>query len=492
MKKVSIGLLRPNKISLSIYGNDLHCGDFLTLKKSIELEGILEPLVITEDYFIISGVRRFYAAQELGIQEVPVVISTVKELEIDEYMIISHQQHRVKTEVQILREIEIITSKYNLKQGRKSSDPEVIKGKMEREKLINLKSKSTIDRLREAKNNLVDLYHGDEERAWEELSKMEKEGKSVNYIKAETEFRLKKHTNSTKMEKVKIPQIEELYKIYEGNSQDLSFLEDNSVDCIFTSPPYYDFRDYQTGHNQIGVERTVDAFIDNLVKVFLECHRVMKPTGSLFINIMDSIKGGVLVNVPGKLKQALMDQGFLFISELIWVKENPAYVRSKRPQPSHEYIFHFSKTLDYNYYTDWMSDHEFEGQIVYGDLGKKRQLRSFFDYRGQIIQTAGANNLTLGNKFKEMGYSLSHSATMPFEVASVGLLSTTQKGDVVLDPFSGLGTTGLAAISQDRYYIGVDNNSEYIELAKLRLNLFAKDMEEYLVNDYEEDFQMAA
>jgi DNA modification methylase len=476
MKKVKIGLLRPNTISSGIYGDKIGDENFLALKHSIGLEGILEPLIITNDFFIISGVRRYFAAIELGMEEVPVIISTVLESQVDEYMVISHQQQRFKTNVQILKEIDIISEKYNLKQGRKSSDPIVVKGKKEREDLIRLKSKSTIERLKEAKKNLLTLHNGDEKKVWEELHRMENEGKSVDLIRKETNSQLKKQINTVKMEVTRVPQLEELYKIYDSNSKNLSFILDESVDCVFTSPPYFNMRDYSTGENQIGRENCVENFIKELMIVFNECKNKMKPSASMFINIMDTTWGkGYLLNVPGKLKQALIDNGFFFVSEIIWVKENPIPTKGKRPQPCFEYIFHFTKSLEYKYYKDWMTDEEFEGHITFGDFGKNRQLRNFFDYRSQVAITSVSNNSALSSKFRGLGYALTHSATMPFEVASVGILSTTEKGDIVLDPFSGLGTTGLAAISQDRYYIGVDNNPEYIEQAKVRLNLFAED-----------------
>jgi DNA modification methylase len=265
---------------------------------------------------------------------------------------------------------------------------------------------------------------------------------------------------------------ENLYKIFQANAMNLTFLEDGLVDLVFTSPPYFQLRDYETGEIQLGNEKTVDEFIENLVKVFMECSRVMKPTASMFINVMDSYKNGVLLNFPGKLKQALMDKGLLLVSEIIWAKENPLYIKGKRPQPCYEVIYHFVKTLDYKYYTDWMSDVEFEGQVTYGDFGKSRQLKNFFDYRNQIAETNVANNVKLANVMKKMGHPMDHSATMPFEIPNIGILSTTQVGDTVMDVFSGATTVGLAAISQNRFYIGVDNNPRYIEQSKVRLKLF--------------------
>ena len=489
MKKVSIGLLRPNPISFSIYGDIDQDENFLTLKGSIDLEGVLEPLLITEDYFIISGVRRFFAAKQLGLQEIPVVFSPISQAQVDEYMVVSHQQQRVKSSVQIFREIEIITKKYDLKQGKNPKNPLVIQGKKERDELIGLTSLSTYNRLRESKKMLARVYGDDEQQVWDELQKMENEGKKPHAIQKEVKKRL---TITSIPENVNFHKeiiLEDLYKIWQANALNLSFLAECSVDLVFTSPPYFQLRDYETGKDQLGNEKLVDEFIENLVKVFMECSRVMKSTASLYINIMDTIRKGVLLNVPGKLKQALMDKGLMLVSEIVWVKNNGMPIKGKRPQPSYEVIYHFAKTLDYKYYTDWMSDDDFEGKITFGDCGKKRRLRNFFDYRNQIVQTNSANNVKLANVMKRLGYDLTHSATMPFEIPNVGILSTTQVGDTVLDPFNGLGTTGLAAISQDRYYIGVDNNPKYIEQAGVRLNFFEQERN---TTENENDLNQAA
>lgn len=489
MKKVSIGLLRPNTISTSIYGGTQFDDFYSSLKRSIEKEGILEPLVITQDFLIISGVRRYTVALEIGLELVPVVFSPYSQDEVDEYLVVNHQEQRVKTPVQIFHEIEIINKKYRLVQGRKSSDPMVIKGTRERSELIKKTSVSTYNRLKESKKTLKN-HLGSEEMAMEELYRLEMAGGNANSILKE----VSKLTSTPSLSLDEPDNIkgayEGLYKIYEANALKLSFLKDASVDLVFTSPPYYNLRDYMTGDQQLGNEETVELFIKNLVTVFMECARVMKPTASLFINIMDSHKDRVLLNVPGKLKQALMDKGLLLVSEIIWVKNNSLPISGKRPQPCYEVIYHFAKTLDYKYYRSWISDHEFEGMMTRGDLGKSARLKNFFDYRNQIVQTNSANNAKLKNFFKSLGYELNHSATMPFEVPNVGVLSTTEVGDVVLDPFNGLGTTGMAAISQGRYYIGVDNNIDYIQQAELRLKHFIEAFDQ--IPDQDSNYSQAA
>ena len=83
----------------------------------------------------------------------------------------------------------------------------------------------------------------------------------------------------------------EIDKIYQGDSLDvLKTFEDNSVDCCVTSPPYYALRDYGVD-GQIGLEETPEKYIERLTEVFMEVHRVLKPNGTLWLNIGDSYNG---------------------------------------------------------------------------------------------------------------------------------------------------------------------------------------------------------
>jgi len=138
--------------------------------------------------------RRYYASKQLDLQAIPVVFSPISQEQVDEYMVISHQQQRIKSSVQIFREIEIITKTFDLKQGRNQKDPLVIQGRKERDELIQLKSKSTFERLKDSKKMLSQLHKGDEQQVWKELYKMDNEGKSVSSIQKEVRKRLTQST----------------------------------------------------------------------------------------------------------------------------------------------------------------------------------------------------------------------------------------------------------------------------------------------------------
>ena len=141
-------------------------------------------------------------------------------------------------------------------------------------------------------------------------------------------------------------------EIYVGNNVDvLKTFEDESVDMCITSPPYYNLRDYKnTG--QIGAEASVDLFVSNLCEVFDEVHRVLKPTGSCWVNIGDTYDKKRLLQVPSRFEIAMSDRGWYLRNEIIWNKPNPQPISSKdRFWTNHEKMFWFVKKLK-GYYFD--------------------------------------------------------------------------------------------------------------------------------------------
>ena len=126
-------------------------------------------------------------------------------------------------------------------------------------------------------------------------------------------------------------------------------IEDGVVDLIVTSPPYWQKRDY--GHEgQIGLEATPKEFVENLMDGMREWRRVLKPSGSIFLNIGDTYFNRSLAGVPGRLEAAAADDGWILRNRIIWAKEagmpDPA---KNRLANRHEYIFHWTKSQNYYY-----------------------------------------------------------------------------------------------------------------------------------------------
>lgn len=126
-------------------------------------------------------------------------------------------------------------------------------------------------------------------------------------------------------------------------------LPDNSVDLIVTSPPYWQKRDY--GYpEQIGLEKTPQEFVSNILAALREWRRVLKPTGSVFLNMGDTYLNKSLAGIPGRIEAAASDDGWMLRNRIIWAKE------SGMPEPSktrlanrHEYILHLTTSSKYYY-----------------------------------------------------------------------------------------------------------------------------------------------
>ncbi|MCQ4334765.1 methyltransferase domain-containing protein [Natronomonas sp. F2-12] len=138
------------------------------------------------------------------------------------------------------------------------------------------------------------------------------------------------------------------YEFYEADARDIP-LDDNTVDLVVTSPPYYQKRDYGFDE-QIGQETSVDAFVSELVEAMQEWKRVLRPHGSIILNIGDTYERRSLVGVPWKLAEAARDGGWLVRNEIMWIKNGgmPEPAQNRLAQ-RHENIFHFTPSNEYYY-----------------------------------------------------------------------------------------------------------------------------------------------
>lgn len=137
----------------------------------------------------------------------------------------------------------------------------------------------------------------------------------------------------------------------QGDSLDaLKTLKDESIDCVVTSPPYYMKREYLNGG--IGLENTYQEYIENILKVTKEIYRVLKPTGSLWLNIGDSYKDKQLLNIPYRIAIKMQDeQKWILRNTIIWDKMKGAMSQSKDSLANeYEPLFHFVKIKKGYYY----------------------------------------------------------------------------------------------------------------------------------------------
>lgn len=382
------------------------------------------------------------------------------------------------------------------------------------------------------------------------------------------------------------------FKILLGNSKEkLKEIPDNSVDCCITSPPYYGLRDYGTGRwvggdpncphrrlskyspststghaqpelagnvgdaiyktvcplcgavredSQIGLEETPEAYVASLMEVFEEVRRVLKPTGTFWLNIGDTYNGAKsgnteiykhpkvaessdftkkkwgelpnksLIGIPWRVAFALQDAGWTLRQDIIWHKPNPMPESVKdRCVKSHEYIFLLSK--EPRYFFDYeaiqeeaitnenrpdgiVRDREWGydskrnnnpeaylanpkaknriGGTKYGDnddsFYRTKSGNEWNPQVGEDEETIMRNKRDVWT-VKPDSFKGAHFTTFPPKLIEPMVLAGCPREGVVLDPFTGSGTTGVVALLNGRNFIGCELNPEYHEMATKRI-----------------------
>lgn len=304
--------------------------------------------------------------------------------------------------------------------------------------------------------------------------------------------------------------------ILQGDAMEqLQTLEPESVCTCITSPPYYNLRDYGVA-GQIGLEATVEEYIGKLIEVFREVRRILRPDGTLWVNIGDCYATGTkasrkqsknpgvganrpetqnsvarlgnptgcktkdLIGIPWLLAFALRADGWYLRQDIIWSKTNcmPESVRD-RCTKSHEYIFLLSKTERYYFDADAIRE-PFTGKPR---KGVRRSYRagtaSSYDMSGghqeQHGNFAGLPLNPKGRNKRDVwaintaSFKGAHFAVFPERLVEPCILAGCPEGGTVLDPFAGSGTTGVVAKRLGRNFVGCEINPEYWQMATDRI-----------------------
>jgi site-specific DNA-methyltransferase (adenine-specific) len=295
---------------------------------------------------------------------------------------------------------------------------------------------------------------------------------------------------------------------------ELARLEPASVDCVVTSPPYFQLRDYGVS-GQLGLEPTVSGWVAGLREVFREAARVLAPTGALWLNLDDSFsrheRYGTppksLLLAPERLLLALVQDGWLVRNKVIWSKTNPMPSSvGDRLSLTYEVIYLLVRSPRYYFDLDAIREpHRStaakrarapqQQEPTYGQLAGTRGGRRRARPTGLPGHALGKNPGDVW-PVATRGFRGAHFAVFPPELVRRPILSTcpavvctacklgrrttdkrpcqcnepTRPG-LVLDPFFGTGTVGLVARALGRDWLGIELNPSYVELAAGRLGL---------------------
>ena len=245
--------------------------------------------------------------------------------------------------------------------------------------------------------------------------------------------------------------------------------------CV-TSPPYYGLRNYGDEENQIGHEQTPEEYVEEMVKVFRLVRECLTDDGTVWLNIgdsyynyrpgkgqalskqtlakndqdlpskcarrgnkLDGLKEKDLIGIPWLLAFALRADGWYLRQDIIWNKPNPMpeSVRD-RCTKSHEYIFLLSKSQNYYFDVDAIKE-------------PTRRKRSVWD-------------------ITKKPYKDAHFAVFPPDLIEPCIKAGSERGDIILDPFMGSGTTAMVAKKHGRAYIGCELHEDYASLQTDRID----------------------
>jgi site-specific DNA-methyltransferase (adenine-specific) len=310
----------------------------------------------------------------------------------------------------------------------------------------------------------------------------------------------------------------------------LQKIDSDSIDLVITSPPYYKQREYNSGVGEIGNEITQDEYLNSLLEVFCECVRILKPTGTIVYNLGDKYINGGLSLIPYRFAINVIDSGKCFlVNDLTWVKSNPTPRQDRKKLiSSTEPFFIFAKTKNYKFKLDSFLQQDLPikkvdksktnlggkyFEMIYNsnltdsekinaksDLEKTIELVKLGEISDFRMKIRGVHKLAYGGQkggrnvqINNNGYSIikmtgnklkrdliessvstnkdnSHPAVFPIYIIKELIKLLTDVDDVVLDPFVGSGTTCLASKELNRRYVGVELNSDYVNLANNRLS----------------------
>lgn len=309
----------------------------------------------------------------------------------------------------------------------------------------------------------------------------------------------------------------EINKIYqEPCLETLRKIPDAFLDCVISSPPYWQLRDY--GYDgQWGLEPTFEEYLEHLWEMMDEIYRVLKPEGTVWINLGDTYNSGgntrsnkdgqkeglinhnyleqtgftktniklngkpkCLLLIPHRFAIGCIDRGWIIRNDIIWAKRNcmPESV-TDRLSKKHEYIFFMVKQDKYYFDLDsirdkhkWANDKRNDGNRHQYKDNVKSQNNEWLATNAVSFNPKGKNPGSVSDfwDITTKGSTSEHYAAYNDELIKKPILAGCPEGGIIYDPFMGTGSTAEAALRANRKFIGSEMSEKYCEIAKERLD----------------------
>jgi site-specific DNA-methyltransferase (cytosine-N4-specific) len=270
-------------------------------------------------------------------------------------------------------------------------------------------------------------------------------------------------------------------EVFFKNSTEMKEIPDNSINLIITSPPYFNVKDYskdgkqQKSHsvsnkNDLGSIDLFSEYINRLLLVWKECERILKPNGKLCINaplmpipkkIFSNHYNRNIYDIQSEIQNSILSKSQLFLIDLyIWNRTNSS---KKLMFGSYPYPGNFYAQNSIEFITIYVKDGKPEKTHSERDkLTSKLTQKEWVEYTKQIW------DIPIPNK-SDKAFGI-HSAIMPEESVRRCIKLFSFKGDIVLDPFAGSGTTLKVAHELDRNFVGYELYESYKDIIWSKIN----------------------
>lgn len=253
-------------------------------------------------------------------------------------------------------------------------------------------------------------------------------------------------------------------KIIIGDSRKMIEVENNSIDLVVTSPPYWHIKDYGV-EGQIGYGQSLHEYLKDLYRVWKECYRILKPGRRLCINIGDQFARSIIygrykiIPLHAEFIAQCEDIGFDYMGSIIWQKKTTmnttggANVMGSYPYPPNGMI-----EIDYEFI------------LIFKKPGKGERISKEIKEKSKLTKEEWKEYF-YGHWYFGGARQIEHEAMFPEELPKRLIKMYTFVGDTVLDPFLGSGTTVKAALNLNRNAIGYEINEKFLEIIKEKLGL---------------------
>ncbi len=253
-------------------------------------------------------------------------------------------------------------------------------------------------------------------------------------------------------------------KIIIGDSRKMIEVEDNSIDLVVTSPPYWHIKDYGVS-GQIGYGQSLHEYLKDLYRVWKECYRILKPGRRLCINIGDQFARSIIygrykvIPLHAEFIAQCESIGFDYMGSIIWQKKTTMNTTGGA-----------NVMGSYPYPPNGMVEIDYEFILIFKKPGKGPRIPADIKEKSKLTKEEWKKYF-YGHWYFGGARQIEHEAMFPEELPKRLIKMYSFVGDTVLDPFMGSGTTVKAALYLNRNAIGYEINERFLEIIKEKLGL---------------------